>query len=354
MSWEDRDYSENPYEKFGKPGGDWQGLKPSWDNPLTWSLLLGRVFRIAVRIHLFFIIFIAFKLIRAAFPAKDAGMQYGVGVTAVQLGCLFGIVLLHEFGHSLTCRRVGGESNEILMWPLGGLAFCRPPQRWQAHFLTAAGGPMVNVVICLIVGGILWAKTGVFWGIAAPHLFEAMPHEVAASGLLRTLYFLNFFSLLLLLFNLLPIFPLDGGRLLQSLLWPKLGYSKSMRFAVRTGYVGALALAVVGLVMDEYMLLAIAVFGCITCYVTHKQVEFTDQFMGYGDNEYGLFDEPGKEDPQEVARQQKEEKQEQDEAEKAKELDRILAKISTDGKGSLTRSEERFLKQVTKQQQKQQ
>src|SRR5690348_4152997 len=63
---------------------------------------------------------------------------------------LFGTVLLHEFGHALACRQVGGHANRITLWPLGGVAFVSPPQRPGATLWTIAAGPLVNVVLCLI------------------------------------------------------------------------------------------------------------------------------------------------------------------------------------------------------------
>src|SRR5690606_8066625 len=109
-------------------------------NILSWSLPLYRLWGIQVRLHLLFIIFVAAELVRGA----SAGY---FGHSAMAMLGLFGLVLLHEYGHSFACRRVGGDADEILLWPLGGLAYCAPPHNWKANLVTTLGGPAVNVVL---------------------------------------------------------------------------------------------------------------------------------------------------------------------------------------------------------------
>ena len=111
---------------------------------------------------------------------------------------LFLIVLLHEFGHVLACRQVGGVANEIVLWPLGGVAMGRPPPRPGAELWTIVAGPLVNVVLWPIL---LLAV----WGYAISGLSEQMPD---LGRLLGMLWLLNKW---LLIFNLLPIPILDGG-----------------------------------------------------------------------------------------------------------------------------------------------
>jgi Zn-dependent protease len=272
MSWRDRDQwaDEDPMRRLGGPGGDWRGLRPSFDNPMTWAVPLVRVLGIDVRVHVIFLIFIVVELLRAAVPpAPGKGPGLAFGLAALVLGLLFAIVLVHEFGHCLACRRTGGAADEILMWPLGGLAYCLPPNRWRAHLITAAGGPAVNVAIAALLTPALGVATGRWWGVALPNPFSyggLYVDEISRSWLLTGLYLAGQLNLILLLFNLLPMFPLDGGRIAQALLWPKLGYVRSMRIAVRVGYVGAIGLGILGIVSEHWMLVGIAIFGGITCY----------------------------------------------------------------------------------------
>ncbi len=128
---------------------------------------------------------------------------------------LFLIVMLHEYGHALACRQVGGTANQIVLWPLGGVAYVNPPPRPGATLWSIAAGPLVNLVLLpiLSVVGILNRSLG---------LAVAMPN---AHALLRAVWFIN---LGLLIFNLLPIYPLDGGQILRSLLWFAVGRARSL------------------------------------------------------------------------------------------------------------------------------
>ncbi len=364
MSWEDRDYSRDndPNRIFGRPGGDWQGIRPSLDNPMSWSLLLGRMAGISIRIHIIFLVFIIIELLKSVWAHQSQGAQTSITfwLTVIEMACLFGIVLAHEFGHCLACRWTGGAANEILMWPLGGLAFCQPKNRWQAHFVTAIGGPLVNVAICLVVGVILGMLTGQWLGVALPNPlnpFEGLYVPAVSRSLAhQTLYILNALSLILLLFNLLPIFPLDGGRIVQTLLWSRMGYANSMRFGVRTGYIGAILLGIFGMVILNYMLVGIACFGGITCYITHKQLSFTEDFMGYEDDDHaiGHYDQSN-EDAEPVVSARARKRAEKDarlQEQEATEIDRILQKIAETGMGSLSGKEKKLLKNATERKRK--
>jgi Zn-dependent protease len=124
MTWDERpEEQDDPWRKLGRPGGDWQGLRPSFDNPVTWSIPVGRVAGIDVRLHAIFLLFIAVEFVRESLEATTTTFI----PLCMVLGGLVLIVFLHELGHCLACRWVGGQAMEILMWPLGGLAFTLPP-----------------------------------------------------------------------------------------------------------------------------------------------------------------------------------------------------------------------------------
>ena len=351
MSWEDREWAgdDEPQGRYGRPGGDLTGLRPTLDNPLTWALPLGRIARIEIRVHVIFLVFLVIELVRAALELGPLGRRY----TLVILGCLFVIVLLHELGHCFACRLVRGQANEILMWPLGGLAFCRPPLAWRAHLVTAVGGPAVNVVICLVLGPLLYFRTGQLGGIAVPRLLK-IDYALAFLGdswLLTVLYLANWVSLVLLLFNLLPVYPLDGGRIVQALLWPRVGYSRSMRYAVWTGYFGAIGLGIFGFVLPSVTLVLIAVFGGLTCYLTSRQLAFTDEFMGFDDEGYPGADPAVDVEPRPDRRQRRRQRElERRQREEAR-VERILRKINDYGLESLTLTERRLLRRATRRRQ---
>lgn len=151
---------------------------------------------------------------------------------------LFGIVLLHEFGHAFATRQVGGRSDHILLWPFGGIAYVNAPHRPGAHLWSIAAGPLVNVVLVPV----LW----LFFRYALP--------ADASDDVLRFSWILQIINLLLLGFNLLPVYPMDGGQILQALLWFKLGYIKALLIASMAGLVGGAILMAVLLYWNPSLL----------------------------------------------------------------------------------------------------
>ncbi len=161
---------------------------------------------------------------------------------------LFAIVLLHEFGHALACRQTGGQANEIVLWPLGGVAYVSPPPRPGATLWSIAAGPLVNVVLIPVLLGLAVITQDGDWN---PNL----------QACLQTLSTIN---LVMLIFNILPIYPLDGGQILRSLLWFLIGPIKSLAIASGLGLLCAAA-AVLWALTTGYIWLAImAVFLLVT------------------------------------------------------------------------------------------
>ena len=139
---------------------------------------------------------------------------------------LFLIVMLHEFGHALACRQVGGRADTIVLWPLGGVAYVDPPPRPGATLWSIAAGPLVNVALLPVLIVLVRLSRSSGCALAAPDAY----------GLLRALLFID---VGLLIFNMLPVYPLDGGQILRSLLWFVLGRARSLMVATIIGFVGA-------------------------------------------------------------------------------------------------------------------
>jgi Zn-dependent protease len=167
----------------------------------------------------------------------------------VEYLALFAIVLLHEFGHAFACRQVGGKAERIMLWPLGGVAFVQPPPRPGALLWSIAAGPLVNVM--LLPGTFLAfaIASGAGWGNAYPDF-------------VRFLLSIAAINLVLLLFNLLPIYPLDGGQILQALLWFVIGQARSLMVAGIVGLAGAAGAIVLALVRLQDRWLAL-----VACFV---------------------------------------------------------------------------------------
>ncbi len=172
---------------------------------------------------------------------------------ALEYLTLFAIVLTHEFGHALACRSVGGKADQIVLWPLGGVAYVSPPQRPGAVLWSIAAGPLVNVILApiLIVLWVMASSAG--WDESLPSFYMYI----------KTVCEIN---LALLIFNILPIYPLDGGQIVQSLLWFLFGRARSLMIATIIGFIGVAALAVFALISQNLWLIVLCVFIVLNCW----------------------------------------------------------------------------------------
>ncbi|MFA6961659.1 MAG: M50 family metallopeptidase [Opitutaceae bacterium] len=166
---------------------------------------------------------------------------------------LFAIVLTHEFGHALACRQVGGQSDQIVLWPLGGVAYVNPPSRPGAMLWSIAAGPLVNVVLCPLMFGALVLAARAGWPDQSPDVYQ----------FIRAVTWMN---LSLLIFNMLPVYPLDGGQILRSLLWFPLGKARSLMAATVIGLTGGLGLLGVAVWSRQIWFGVIAVFILFQCW----------------------------------------------------------------------------------------
>ncbi|HZY83428.1 MAG TPA: site-2 protease family protein, partial [Gemmataceae bacterium] len=120
-------------------------------DPSYWSIPLGRLFGIAIRVHVLFPLVVLGLILRVAYQTKPEPFPQGAWIdVTVFCGLLFGSVLLHEFGHCFGARAVNGDASEVLIWPLGGLASVDVPHTPGANFLTALAGPAVNLGLCVL------------------------------------------------------------------------------------------------------------------------------------------------------------------------------------------------------------
>jgi Zn-dependent protease len=171
---------------------------------------------------------------------------------ALEYLALFLIVLLHECGHSLACRSVGGHADQIVLWPLGGVAYVDPPPRPGATLWSIAAGPLVNVALLPITIGVVYFGKDSGWRADYPDLFL----------FLRTVAIMN---VSLLGFNLLPVYPLDGGQILRSLLWFAMGPARSLMVATAIGFIGGAALVALALWWSSIWIGVVAIFMLTNC-----------------------------------------------------------------------------------------
>jgi Zn-dependent protease len=173
---------------------------------------------------------------------------------------LFLIVMIHEFGHALACRQVGGKADRIVLWPLGGVAYVDPPPRPGATLWSIAAGPLVNAALMPILYVVVIAARSSGWAESMPDLYQ----------LVRTISLIN---LGLLIFNILPIYPLDGGQILRSLLWFLLGRARSLMVATIVGLIGVVVFIGLALWRQDLWLGAIALFMLMSCWGGLKQAQ---------------------------------------------------------------------------------
>jgi Zn-dependent protease len=213
---------------------------------MKWSFKLGSISGIDLRIHFTFIFVIIWA---AAQGASGRGGLYGALFAAASILLLFVCVTLHELGHSLVARRLGIRVKDITLLPIGGLAQLEAlPERPLHELLITLAGPAVNFALAIGLGLALLAIGGVQWLLNLgylPHLLEG------PRGPVSLLVYLLGANLVLGVFNLIPAFPMDGGRVLRALLAMWTSYPRATRIAVRVGQVMAVG----------FMLLAVSPAG---------------------------------------------------------------------------------------------
>jgi len=343
--------------RHGKPGGAPRTVSNALDNPANWSVRVGALFGIRIKLHL---LFIFGGLFVVASSLRDGTGWTGFGYGAGTLAMLFVIVLVHEFGHCFGARYVGGYAEEILLWPLGGLAYTSPPHNARAHMITAIAGPLVNVVFLAVTAVVLIGWTGQVGSVPWNPFHPFVPAIQAANEVQHWLVIFFTLNLIILLFNLAPVFPLDGGRVLQCILWRRHGFSAATNTACGIGMVGAIVIAVVGILTEEWLFFAIALFGYFTCWQQRQMIKSgffeSDNEFGYDfsrgytslDHEETAERKPSYWQRRRTARALKREHREAERLEEHRvEVDRILDKVHREGIESLNPKERRLLEAET-------
>jgi Zn-dependent protease len=399
-------------------------------DPLNWSIPLFRVFGIQVRLHILYIVVVLGMMLRQIRIDREHWLDYLVMFVLI----LFIIILLHEFGHCFAARREGGDADKILMWPLGGLAFCDVPHSPRAHFNTAFGGPLVNILICLACAAVIipfgylppmnplhgeqafdphlrnwhdgtthvvatlplseepnlvWVKEGTdelirgrtvrdkdgnplkegdkgtlmvddvpVRATLVTHLGDkSLPALVAWSA---RIFWLSWF---LFLFNvLLPAFPLDGGRMLQAIIWGKTDdYRKGTMVAVYCGIGTSFIFLFLAFFSSDPMFMGLGLFILFACYQQWMALEIQESESVFGyDFSQGYTslekDEAPAPKPKKLgffrrwleARRQRRAQREADQrASDELRMDELLDKIHRLGKEALSDEEKWFMARVS-------
>jgi Zn-dependent protease/CBS domain-containing protein len=211
---------------------------------------IGRFSGIDVRVHWTFLLLLAFF---AFIGYQASGSLVGAVTAAITIVALFFCVLLHEFGHSLVAQRLGIEIHSITLLPIGGVSNLESlPEKPADEVKISFAGPLVSVVLALMFFGV-----GLLLG-AVPSTPTDLFTGFGSVG--QFFFYLGYLNAVLAVFNLLPAFPLDGGRILRGLLATRLGAVRATDVASVVGQVFAAAFFLIGLLGGDILLALVAVF----------------------------------------------------------------------------------------------
>jgi len=217
---------------------------------MGWSITLARVRGIEIKVHVTFVLIVIWA---AYYWGGDGARGVVFGIVATLL--LFVCVTLHELGHALTAQRYGIEVHDITLLPIGGVARIEVPENPKQELWIAVAGPAVNIVIAVVlilVGAVLSATSLLTPG----NLVDSM-RGAEWSGLLS---YLTLANLYLVVFNVIPAFPMDGGRILRALLALRMDYRRATGIAVSVGQGLAFVFGLAGFATGNFFLIVIAIF----------------------------------------------------------------------------------------------
>jgi Zn-dependent protease/predicted transcriptional regulator len=230
---------------------------------MRWSLTIGRFGGTAVKVHITFLLF----LVWIGFSAWQRGGAPAARDSVLFIVLLFACVVLHEFGHILMARRFGIATPQVTLLPIGGVASLqRMPEKPAQELAVAIAGPLVNVVIALLLL--------LFLPNLDPNAVSQL--DDPRVGLLMRLAAANIF---LVVFNMIPAFPMDGGRVLRALLAMKLGVPRATQIAATVGQIFAFFLGFLGL-FGNPLLLFIAIFVYVAASGEAQMTAFHDAARG--------------------------------------------------------------------------
>lgn len=321
------------------------------DNLQYWSISCGTWLETQVRLSVFYIPFALILIFKSP--------NYKIGLIVAAFFLIS--TVLHEFGHVFAARQTGGSGNEILIWPFGGLAFVRPIDSFTSRFVTAAAGPFVNLLLCLATLWPVW-RGGLFpealYPLSVPSL--ALSGSSLVPDLLVLLFCVNW---KLFLVNMLPVYPLDGGQMVQAALRARYGAETAMEWSIRVGFLAAAVVVSAGLFFYESpWLVFIGAFLFILNMTEVMQSRpadnFDDSFMGYDfsqgytslekNRETKPVRRPGLIERWRERRRVEKQRRIQVQAEQEQEqLDALLQKVHTQGMDSLSDAERRKLQHMS-------
>ncbi len=317
---------------------------------VSWSVPCGRWFATQVRVSIFFVAVPLILMVRF-------GSTMGGALTVA----LFVAILLHEYGHVIACRLMGGAADEILIWPLGGLAMLHLPRSTTGRLVTIAAGPLVNLVCCAATSPLLYAPEQLR-SVMVPFELPIFEFTEASWTIDARLVFFAV-NWILFLLNLIPALPLDGGQLLWTSWQSQSGSEAAFRGVTMAGLASGWIAMGVGLMGNWPWAVALGAILLLINMASWNQRGMEDagddSFLGYDFSQGYTSLERNAEDArrtpsaswwqlwQQRRRQQRTEREQARLIDLEQQLDLLLAKVHESGLESLTAVERRRLREAS-------
>lgn len=322
----------------------WERAEPASVNPLAWSMPAGRLAGVRLRLHFSFVLYAVLLSLRGTLGPGDAAGLHGIRTVSLALGSLLAVVVLREWVRALVVRAAGGSADEVTLWPLGTLQGIDPAPGWASMVLAACTGPAVSAVQLAACGAGLAAIAG-DWSAAFPDPFSAAWLATPHPWWHESLWFLQWTGIQVALLALLPMLPLDGGRVAEAVIVRRRGEFDAPRAAAAFTLASAALVGIVAVVRDlaTVMAVAIACAGYAAFILWRLRAGDAVAEAGGGWMPPDARAEP---DPEAAAREEAARRRAAREDEE-REVDRILAKIAREGRESLTDAERTALARAT-------
>ncbi len=320
------------------------------DNPLIFGFPIGTLWGARVRVSPFFLL-VLFWL--------TGPLGWKVGLLAFAAYTV--TTLLHEYAHVFAARLTGGDADEVILWPLGGLALCRRAPTFQSEFLTPAAGPLLDLAICALL--LPWVfRSGEFWTAMHPLRFPSVDLD---RGFVQALVLVTFtLNWKLFLLNMLPMLPLDGASMWHAIArhrWEPIVAKTAMLIVSTVTHIVLSGVSLnidssigIGLLFLSYMLLPITILEWVRLHAANLlgvEMEDSENYESFEEDEDGQprrTRTPSLLERWKLERERKrQEREEQERIETEARLDTLLDKVHQTGMDSLSESEKRFLKKAS-------
>lgn len=253
------------------------------------SLTLGRIQGIEIKLHPSFLL-VAFWVIYQWGFRQDSGVA-GTLYGFVLVLAIFCLVLLHELGHSMMAHEYGLQVRDITLVPFGGIARIEQmPTRPAAEAMISLAGPLVNLAIALLLLPILLIAGLVTGDTSVADFARFGLSDISLIGFLFYLFLAN---LTLAVFNLLPAFPMDGGRILRAAVTPFMGRQGATTVAVAIGVTLGILIGIVGLLSGEYVIVLVMLFVIVAAIAEGRAVRLEESMRRLRVGQFAVWDRGG-------------------------------------------------------------